>query len=190
MKTISRKTVWRGFVRLEEVEVELGDGRRAMREVHDHGNAACVLPVDQKAGKLLLVRQMRMGPMLNPDPDIRCETPLLEVVAGLIDEGESPEDCALREGLEETGYEISSLEKIAQAYSSPGTLTEYFFLFAATYDSSKRLHAGGGLVAEGEEIEVVELDLKEAQKMLERGDIRDAKTIIALNWLFCQPALK
>ena len=186
MKIISRKIVWQGFVTLSQMVVRLGNGRKMLREVHDHGNAACVLPADYQHSRLLLVRQARMGVMCNPDPAIAADGFLLEVVAGLVEKGESPAECACREALEETGYAIHSPMKIAEGFSSPGTLTEYFFLFAAQYDSTARKGSGGGVKHEGEEIEVVELSFDEAKAMLERGEIRDAKTIIALNWLFCR----
>ena len=186
MKIISRKTVWQGFVRLEELQVELADGTKASREVHDHGNASCVLPVDHERDKLLLVRQMRPGVMSNRDPAVRQQTPFLEIVAGLIDPGEDPLETARREALEETGFAVHGLEKIAEAYASPGTVTEYVFIYAGQYDSRKPVHEGGGLASEGENIEVVELTIDEVRQMLKQGEIRDAKTLIALNWLFCR----
>lgn len=181
VRILERQTVWQGFVRLSRLVVEMpsrnGAPMQQVREVHDHGNAAVVLPIDPIARTVLLVRQWRIPPLLNGDVE-----PLLEAVAGIIDPGETPEQAAQREALEETGHEVRDLRKITAGYSSPGTLTEFFHLYAGLYDADSRRHDGGGIAHEGEDIEVVELGFDELRQMLARGEIRDAKTFIALTW--------
>ena len=190
MKIIDQEIVWDGFIRLTRQLVRLDDGLEVWREVHDHGNAVAVLPIDLARRKIVLVRQRRVALALNQDPERRLEAPLLEVIAGMLEKGEDPAACARREALEETGYEITGLEKIAGFYTSPATMTQYMHLFAARYDSQNQSQPGGGLEEEGEQIEVVQLSLDEAHKMLVAGEFVDAKTLIALQWLFAQRGMK
>jgi nudix-type nucleoside diphosphatase (YffH/AdpP family) len=155
------------------------DGRREelVREVHDHGNAAAVLPYDPARRTVLLVRQFRLGAFLNGHPE-----PLIEACAGLLD-GDDPESCAMREAQEELGYRVSNLRRASDIYVSPGAVTEHVTLFLAEYDSDHRVGAGGGHEAEGEEIEVLEMSFAEAWSLVENGTIVDAKTIILLLYL-------
>jgi nudix-type nucleoside diphosphatase (YffH/AdpP family) len=155
------------------------DGRQQslVREVHDHGDAAAVLPYDPALGMVLLVRQFRLPAYLNGHPD-----PLIEVCAGLLD-GDDPETCARREAEEELGYRLGALRKVANPFVTPGSLTERVSLFIAHYDASHRIGRGGGHEQEGEDIEVVELPFEEAWTRVENGTIADAKTIILLAFL-------
>ncbi len=154
-----------------------GAVQRLAREVYDHGNAAAMLLHDPARDTVLLVRQFRYPPMLNGDhPD------LLEVCAGLLDD-DAPEIAAAREALEETGHEPRDIRHVCDAYMSPGSLTEKVSLYIGTYDRTTLRHAGGGLIEEGEEIELVELDFGDALAMTRDGRIVDAKTIILLQHL-------
>ncbi|KKB07666.1 NUDIX domain-containing protein [Devosia chinhatensis] len=154
-----------------------GQIQRLEREVYDHGSAAALLLFDPDRDTVLLVRQFRLPVYLNgDDPD------LLEVCAGLLD-GESAEVAAAREALEETGHAPHSLLHVCDCYASPGSLTEKVALFIGRYDAGTLRDAGGGLVEEGEEIEIVELALTEALSMIGDGRILDAKTIILLQHL-------
>jgi len=148
-----------------------------VREVYDHGSAAGVILYDPDRNTVVLVRQFRLPPHLNGD-----EPRLVEVCAGLLD-GDTPEACAIREAREETGYDVADLHFICDAYASPGSLTEKLSCFAATYRSASRHGAHAGLAAEGEDIEVLELDLDAAIAMIARREIVDAKTILMLFWL-------
>jgi nudix-type nucleoside diphosphatase (YffH/AdpP family) len=151
-----------------------GTVQRLEREVYDHGNAAALLLHEPRHDRVLLVRQFRYPALLNGDqPD------LLEVCAGLLD-GEDPLVAAAREALEESGH---AARNICDAYMSPGSLTEKVSLYIGDYDETTLRHAGGGLVEEGEEIELVELDFAEALAMSRDGRIMDAKTIILLQHL-------
>jgi nudix-type nucleoside diphosphatase (YffH/AdpP family) len=152
------------------------DGRQEIliREVVDHGHAAAVLALDPVRQTVLLVRQIRMAAYVAGHTE-----PLLEVCAGLLD-GDPPETCALREGEEELGYRLRNLRKVCDAFASPGALTERITLFLADYSTEDRVGPGGGLRSEGEDIEVVEIPLAEANAMIANGDIVDAKTIILI----------
>jgi len=155
------------------------DGRQQslVREVHDHGNAAAVLPYDPALGKVLLVRQFRLPAYLNGHPE-----PLLEACAGLLD-GDDAETCARREADEELGYRLGTMRKVGNPFMSPGSLTERVTLFLAEYDAAHRIGRGGGHEEEGEDIEVVEMTFGEAWTRVENGTITDAKTVILLAFL-------
>ena len=108
---------------------------------------------------------------------------MTEVVAGVVDEGELPEDAIRREILEEAGYEIEKLERISCFYPTPGITSERIILFYAETRGDGPVAKGGGLAEEGEDIKVIELPLDEAFRQVEAGEIADAKTIIGLMWL-------
>ena len=104
---------------------------------------------------------------------------MIEVCAGLLD-GDDPETCALREAEEELGFQIHNLQFVSDAFTSPGALTERISLFVGNYAPHDKISHGGGNVAEGEDIEVIELSLASAYRMIASGAIVDAKTIMLL----------
>lgn len=108
---------------------------------------------------------------------------LLETCAGLIDEGETPEQAARRE-VEEDRYPVTELTKIGGVYSSAGGITEFLHLFTAKYDHSAAHGTGGGKAGEGEDIALVLISFDEACEQLQQGMIRDAKTLILLQHYF------
>ncbi len=149
-------------------------------EVYFRPDAVTVLLVDSVNKKFLLTRQFRLPTYLNGS-----ETGyLVEACAGLIDEGESPEETAHREVKEETGYPIRDLKKVASVYTSAGGITEFQRLYLATYDSNGEHSEGGGLEEEGEDIELVEISFDEARDTLQKGEFADAKTIMLLQHYF------
>jgi nudix-type nucleoside diphosphatase (YffH/AdpP family) len=111
----------------------------------------------------------------------------MEACAGLIDDGETPEQTIIREAKEELGVDISNINKVGAVYTSGGGITEYLHLFVAAYDSSAFKSTMGGLAAEGEVIEPVELNFDDAKTMLKNGELNDAKTVMLLQYyfLFC-----
>lgn len=145
-----------------------------LREVVDHGGAAAVLPIDPARGTCLLVRQMRMGAFFAGHQE-----PLLEACAGLLD-GDTPEACVHKEGLEELGYRLHDLCFVADVFASPGAHTERIALYTARYGVTDRLQEGGGLAHEGEDIEIIEMPLRQAHGLIASGGIVDAKTVILL----------
>jgi nudix-type nucleoside diphosphatase (YffH/AdpP family) len=107
---------------------------------------------------------------------------LIEACAGLLD-NDNPEECIKRETEEETGYKISKVEKVFEAYMSPGSVTEILYFFIAEYSNEMKVTNGGGLADEGENIEVLELSFHEALAMIDNGEIKDAKTIMLLQYI-------
>ncbi len=152
------------------------DGRSdvLVREVNDHGAAAAVLAYDPNRKTVLLVKQMRIAAFM-----IGCEEPMIEVCAGLLD-GDDAETCALREAEEELGFKLHDLQFVTDAFMSPGALTERVNLFVGNYTPADKISHGGGNSLEGEDIEVIELSLASAYRMVASGAIVDAKTIILL----------
>jgi nudix-type nucleoside diphosphatase (YffH/AdpP family) len=106
---------------------------------------------------------------------------MIEACAGLLDE-DNPEDCIKRETEEETGFRIKDVKKIFEAYMSPGSVTEILHFFVAEYDKSQQVSEGGGVAGEHENIAVLILPFDEALNMVETGMIKDAKTIMLLQY--------
>lgn len=147
------------------------------REMMERGHAAALLPYDPKLDQVVMLEQFRLGAVPT------SEHPwLIELVAGIIEEGESAEDVAIRESQEEAGLEVTQLEEICSYLPSPGGCTERLTLFAGCVDSSK---AGGlhGLADEHEDIRVHCMSREQALELLASGKIDNAASIIGLQWL-------
>jgi nudix-type nucleoside diphosphatase (YffH/AdpP family) len=106
---------------------------------------------------------------------------LIESCAGLLDKNNA-EDCIRKETEEETGYQVINVKKVFEAYKSPGSVTEILYFFIAEYTKDMKVSNGGGLDEENENIEVLELPFVEALQMMHSGEIRDAKTIMLLQY--------
>ncbi|MEJ3405441.1 NUDIX domain-containing protein [Rathayibacter sp. YIM 133350] len=154
------------------------DGRWSTeeRETYDRGNGACILLYDRERRTVLLTRQFRFPAYVNAHPDGM----LIEAAAGLLDD-DDPETAIRREAEEETGHRVGEVEHVFDAYMSPGSVTEKLHFYAAPYTSDTSTGAGGGLQDEGEDIELLELDVDDALARIGR-DIIDAKTIMLLQW--------
>ena len=148
------------------------------REAYDRGNGAAILLYNKEKGTLILTRQFRLPTYINGNPDGM----LIEVAAGLLDK-DNPEECIRRETAEETGYQVNEVRKVFEAYMSPGSVTEVLHLFIAEYESSMKTGQGGGVEHEEENIEVLELPFQKAVEMIRSGEIRDAKTIMLIQYL-------
>jgi nudix-type nucleoside diphosphatase (YffH/AdpP family) len=147
------------------------------REVYDRGNGAAILLYNTQQKTVILTRQFRLPSYLNGN-----ETGMMiEVCAGLLDE-DHPEQCIIRETEEETGYRITKVDKIMETYMSPGAVTEILYLFVGEYDESMKVSDGGGVEHEEENIDVLEMSYDEAYAMIESGEIKDAKTIMLLQY--------
>ncbi|MGB6356043.1 MAG: GDP-mannose pyrophosphatase NudK [Steroidobacteraceae bacterium] len=154
-----------------------GSWQRQSRETYDRGNGAVVLLFNVERSTVVLIRQFRFPAFVNG-----CHDGLLiEACGGLLD-GDDPHTCIRREAEEETGFTVRSPRKILEAYMRPGSVTEKLHFFVAEYDSEDRISAGGGEVAEGEDIEVIELPLSSALQMIGTGAIQDGKTIMLLQY--------
>lgn len=145
------------------------------REFLDRGDAVALLPYCAETGNVLLTRQFRM-PVYLRHP---AEAMLLECCGGILDDPD-PAVTARREAREEMGLELVSLEPVFEGYSSPGSVCEKIFYFLAPYAAEHRVHHGGGLLHEGEAVEVLEMPLTDALGKLRTGEIRDIRTIALL----------
>jgi len=146
------------------------------REIYFRPDAVSVLLADHRQRSFLLTRQFRLPVYLHEDGDGY----LLEACAGVMDDGETPEETVIRETLEETGYHPLNLLKIGCTYVSPAFCMERIHLFLAGIDLQDKKQAGGGVAAEGEEIEPVVISYEKAKQMLQAGEIRDVKTMALL----------
>jgi nudix-type nucleoside diphosphatase (YffH/AdpP family) len=155
-----------------------GTSETQSREAYDRGNGAVILLYNKISGTVILTRQFRLPTFINGNPDGM----LIEACAGLLD-NDNPEECIKRETEEETGYKISKVEKVFKAYMSPGSVTEILHFFVAEYSNEMKVTNGGGLADEGENIEVLELSFDEALAMIDNGEIKDAKTIMLLQFI-------
>jgi len=160
-----------------ETQNQDGSWTTQSREAYDRGNGAAILLYNRAKGTVILTRQFRMPTYVNGNESGM----LIEVCAGLLDE-ESPETAVIRETEEETGYRVSQVHKVFEAYMSPGSVTEILHLYIAEYSDDMRAGDGGGLAHEQENIEVLEMPFGEALDMMASGDIRDAKTIMLLQY--------
>jgi len=148
------------------------------REAYDRGNGATILLYNRQTKTVILTRQFRLPTYVNGN-----ETGMLvEACAGLLDK-DNPEECIRRETEEETGYRIIDVKKIFEAYMSPGSVTEMLYFFIAEYSKDMKMTAGGGVEHEEENIEVLEMHIDEAMHKISTGDIKDAKTIMLLQYV-------
>jgi len=147
------------------------------REIFERGNAAAVLLYDPDLRKVILLEQFRMGALASE------KSPwMIEVVAGIIEQGETAEEVARRESIEEAGQEIDQMIEIGNVFSTPGGSTEQLILYCARVDAS---NAGGifGLEHENEDIRVLTMSLDEVRSGLDDGLFENATSIISLQWL-------
>jgi GDP-mannose pyrophosphatase NudK len=153
-----------------------GKRKEEQREAYDRGNGAVILLYNSETRSVILTRQFRLPTFINGNADGM----MIEACAGLLDK-DNAEDCIRKETEEETGYRIKDVKKIYEAYMSPGSVTEILYFFIGEYSKAQKVNEGGGV--EGEEnIEVLELPFDSAWQMMERGEIKDAKTIMLLQY--------
>ncbi len=175
-------TLFEKYFKLDEYHIShelFGGGSSPLitREIFERGVVVAVLPYDPRRGKVVLIEQFRAGAIED------SEGPwLLECVAGVIEEGESEADVAMRECVEEAGCTIDRLETISRYYVSPGGTSEHCSLFCGIVDS-EGLGGIHGLPQEHEDIRVLVVDSAQAYTWVREGRIRSSATIIALQWL-------
>ncbi|MGR9115788.1 MAG: NUDIX domain-containing protein [Gammaproteobacteria bacterium] len=179
---LNKEVVYRGFFRLEKYRLkhELfagGWSDELERELFRRGNCVAVLLYDPAKDAVVLIEQFRVGAILRPE-----SAWLLEIVAGAIEEGESAEEVAYREAIEEAGCRIQELKIISEFYTTPGGSSEWLTLFCGKIDSTG---VGGihGLDHEHEDILVRAVSFDEAYQLLEQGKINSGIPIIAIQWL-------
>lgn len=182
VEILEEKTVWDGFWKLKQFRLRFrrfagGWSRPVLRELHCRGEAAGVLLYDPELDAVGLVEQFRVGAAF------RAGSPwLLELVAGLVEPGETPAEVAVRETAEESGCTVQDLLPIAGYYSSPGGCDEYFHLFCArtSLNGAAELH---GLEGENEDIRLHVIPYAALDDMQRDGRLDNAHTLIALQWL-------
>lgn len=160
-----------------EYQHKNGNWLTQSREAYDRGNGATILLYNKEQKTVILTRQFRLPTYINGNADGM----LIEACAGLLDM-DNPEDCIRRETEEETGFKIHDVKKVFEAYMSPGSVTEILYFFVAEYTKEMRTSEGGG-VDEHEDIDVLELPFDSAYRMIETGELKDAKTIMLLQYV-------
>ncbi|QJW90597.1 GDP-mannose pyrophosphatase NudK [Spirosoma taeanense] len=153
------------------------------REAYDRGNGATILLHNPQADTVILTRQFRLPTFVNGNPSGM----LIETCAGLLD-NDDPETAIRRETEEEVGFRLTSVQKVIEAYMSPGSVTEKLFFYLAEYTADTERQAGGGI--DEEEIDTLELPVAQALAMVESGEIMDGKTIMLLQYLRIQQLAK
>lgn len=182
VNVLTKETLYKGFFECNRYSFThpLFDGGTSdivKREVFERGHAVAVLPYDPILDELVLLEQFRF-----PAMETTQSAWLIEVVAGIIDPGETPEDVCYREAQEEAGINISNLTKISSYLTTPGACTERIELYIAQVDAktAKGIH---GLDNEAEDIKVLRVPLAQAEEWLSNGKIDNSTAIIALQWL-------
>ena len=182
-RILNHEPLYRGFFRLDAwtIEHDRFDGGRQtiVREHLERGDAVAVLLHDPKRDQVLLIEQFRIGPAVRPDT-ADGDAWLLEIVAGMLDEGESPEDCARRECIEEAGYAPEKLTPLGWYYSTPGGSSERIHLFLGEVDRNRPAGPGGGVAGEHEDIRVLWTPRAQALAWVAEGRINSAPPMLAL----------
>ena len=160
-----------------EYQKENGTWEKQVREVYDRGNGAAILLYNRAKGTVILTKQFRMPTYMNGNPTGM----MIEVCAGLLD-GDHPEDCIKKEVEEETGYRVNDVKKVFESYMSPGSVSEILHFFIGQYDDQMKVGEGGGAAHETENIEILEYAFDEAMDLVLQGNIKDAKTIMLLQY--------
>jgi len=178
----SVRPLYQGFFTLNEylVSHEKYDGSESAvlkREIFDRGDAAGLLAYDAIKNKVILVEQFRAGVCRESDSPW-----VTEIIAGIIEKDQSPEDVAIRESMEEAGAQIKHIEHICDFWPSPGGCNEQFFIYLGLVDSDQ-VQPFGGLDNEAEDIKVLTVDLSDIPNMLANGEIKSGGAIVALQWL-------
>ncbi|MEN0055412.1 MAG: GDP-mannose pyrophosphatase NudK [Mucilaginibacter sp.] len=181
VKNLKTEILSNNWYTLKKVTFDLlqadGSYTSMSREAYDRGNGAVILLYNKDKQTVILTRQFRLPTFINGNADGY----MIECCAGLLD-ANNPEDCIRKETEEETGYKVTHVQKIFEAYMSPGSVTEILYFFVAEYAKDMKVSDGGGLAEETENIEVMELDFAEACNMISTGQIKDAKTIMLLQY--------
>ena len=160
-----------------DYQKEDGSWETQEREAYDRGNGAAILLYNKEKATVVLTRQFRMPTYVNGNENGM----MIEACAGLLD-GDNPEDCIRKEVEEEPGYKVNDVRKIFECYMSPGSVTEILYFFVGAYEDRMKVGEGGGADDETENIEVLEYSFEKALHMISSGEIKDAKTIMLLQY--------
>ncbi len=191
LKNITRSILSKEWGTLYKIDYNFlfrdGSWKRLSRESYDRGEGTCILLYNTQKNTVILTQQFRMAIY---DEAYPSESMSIEVCAGAIDANEKPEDSVRREVEEEVGYKIKEIQQVFESYISPGATTEKSFMYVAAYTASMKVSSGGGLEEEGEEIRVLELPFEKVIKMVENKEIKDARTIMLLQYVQIHKLLK
>ncbi len=181
VRNIKRELLSDNWYKLEKISFDYqkadGSWEAQSREAYDRGNGAAILLYNTKKGTVILTRQFRMPTYINGNDTGM----MIEVCAGLLD-GDNPEDCIKKETEEETGYKLERVQKVFESFMSPGSVTEILYFFIGSYEEKMKVSDGGGAETETENIDVLELTFDKALAMMASGEIKDAKTIMLLQY--------
>lgn len=183
VQVVRTERLFDGFFKLDRAylrhETPTGEMTpEVMRLNLERGDGAAVLLVNRDRQTVVLTRQFRYATWLRGNGGW-----ILEIPAGTVPKGKTPAAVARSELLEEVGYRPARLRKLFMFYSTPGTTTERTYLFYGEVDNRHKIAVGGGLDSEHEFIEVIELPIARAFRMLRQGKFVDAKTVVAIQWL-------
>lgn len=182
VELLAKKRIFDGFFKIDELSFRFEHFNGAMsprltRLVFERGDSVAAVILNTDSQRLIFTNQFK-APTYEKGPGW-----IIEIVAGMPDSGETPEQALFREIEEETGYRASGARRLTTFYVSPGGTSERILLYYVEVKSADRIASGGGLAAEGEDIQLVELTRAEAFAAIASGEIMDAKTIIGLMWL-------
>lgn len=185
MEIVAEKTLYKGFFTLKQIQFKHklfagGESEIVTRELLIKGAASAVIAYDPKADSVVLVEQVRIGAAYHPEP---MRSPwLLELIAGMVEKDEKPEEVALRESKEEAGITVKNLTHCLSVWDSPGGTVERLHLFVGKVDSSqaKGIH---GLADENEDIRVHVVKREQAYRWMCEGKIDNGIAVIGLQWL-------
>lgn len=176
------RTDWQGYFRIDHLRLRHrlfagGWSKELTREVFERGHAAALLPYDPDRDEVVLIEQFRVGALTaGVDPW------LTEIVAGIIEEGETPEDVVRREAMEEAGCAVTDIEPMMDLFPTPGGSSERIAIFVGRVDA-KGINGIHGLIEEGEDIRVFTEPLDAALDRLNTGGITNMTAVVALQWL-------
>jgi len=178
-KILKKNTLFQGFFKFEGFKVAhdtfAGGSLTIERELLERGDAVAILLYDKHCDEVLLIEQFRVGPAARGD-----KAWMIEVVAGMLDAGEDAEACAVRESIEEAGYEPHDITYLGKYYASPGGTSESLLLYLGYVDKHKPVAAGGGLMDEHEDIRSFWVSREEAVAMVKNGKINSGAPMLAV----------
>jgi ADP-ribose pyrophosphatase len=184
-KIINKKNLYSGFFSMNKYEFthKKHNGEwtdKVEREIFEGVHVSSLLPYDPIKKEIVLIQQFRAGVLSRFDKDY-----LYEIVAGIIDEGEQPEETAKRECLEETGCEVKKILPIQSYFPSPGSSESYYHIYLGEINTFKGERIRG-LKNENEDILVKSFKIEDVRKMLKEKKINNGLTLVALQWFFLE----
>ncbi len=184
VRTIEVREPYRNYFSIQEHDISIprfegGFSDVVTRAVFVSGDAVCVLPYDPKRDRVMVIEQFRFGPHVRGD----TQPWKLEAIAGRIDPGETPEQTAMRETLEETGLHLRELIKAPCYYPAPGAVAEYMYPFIGLVDLPDDAAGIGGLAVEAEDIKSHILSFEGAMQLLNQGRADTGPLLVSLLWL-------